>query len=406
MHYNLLNYRNSTAQCTESTNNGDKKDGYLSIIAAHIKPDVITVNEMGANWLNPNKILTKALNVDGVTHFDQAEFTNNSFSSLTNMLFFNTEKLVLKNQETIAKDKNNQDLVRVVDVYNLYYKNDEALQKGDTIFITFLAVHLKAGSTTDDQNERALCTEAIMNYLSDHKAAHSYLLSGDFNVQSNSETAYKNLTATGSEDIRYYDPVDAPATWNNNSNYTNLHTQSTHVSDTRGGCFSSGGMDDRFDFILVGKEVLNNTYDVKYLDGSYHAVGQDSRRFNSDVVTPSNNDVPADVADALYNMSDHLPVTLKLVVKKSNSSVQPFSGVGRLMIRQLPDQQLEIRFPESVVEGVRLLDLSGRTVMEDNQKSKTNTQNLEIRSVNPGVYIVEVRTQNRGTLITKIIITQ
>ncbi|MCB9262556.1 MAG: T9SS type A sorting domain-containing protein [Flavobacteriales bacterium] len=400
MHYNLLNYRNSTAQCTNSTNNADKKDGYLETIVAHAKPDILTVNEMGANWLNPNKILTNALNTNGVTHFEQAEFTNNSFSSLTNMLFYNKQKLVLHNQEIISKNLSGANLVRVVDAYTLYVNRPIDLAKGDTVFMTVFVAHLKAGSTSADQTERAEMTEAAMDYLKNNHFDHSYFFTGDFNIQSSSEQCYQNLTNHSVADIRFYDPKDAPGGWNNNSNYANLHTQSTHNSDTRGGCFSSGGMDDRFDFVLIGKEVKNNTYRIKYINGSYTALGQDSRRFNGDVLNPTNNSVPAEVATALYEMSDHLPVFLDLEVQKGDVGIAQHKK-DEVSISIVAEGNWEISTTSNQkIKTVNLINAMGQTILDNANTAVENGFLINTQNLSKSVYFVQIILES-GEVYTK-----
>ena len=399
MHYNLLNYRNTTNQCTNSTNNPETKEGHLETIVAHIKPDILTVNEMGAHWLNPNKLLTNALNKNGVTHYDQAEFANNSFSSLTNMLFFNSDKLELLSQVALDKDVNNQEMVRVIDVYTLFVKNG-ALLTGDTTFLTVFVAHFKAGSTSTDKTKRQDMANAAMEYLKNNHKTHSYVFAGDFNIQTHSEACYQTLTKNSATTIRFYDPKDAPGSWNNKSTFANLHTQSTHDGDSRGGCFSTGGMDDRFDFILCGKEVLDGTYGVKYVDGTYAAFGQDSRRFNGNIKYPASNIIPASVQNALYEMSDHLPVVMDVSVKDNSVSIAAKPAQHKIVVAYLTDGNIEVNLPsEKSYSKVQVLDLTGKVVCEmhnpNSDKWLVNTTELP-----SALYLVQA-TSNAGEVYTQ-----
>ena len=403
MHYNILNYRNTTNQCTETTNSASYKEGHLSTISAYVMPDVITINEMGAHWLNPNKLLSNAFNTKGISHFEQMEFANNSFSSLTNMLFYNRDVLSKYKQDVIKKSVSGDELVRVTDVYTLFYNDEYGISRGDTTFITFIVTHLKAGSTSDDKIERAEMTEAIMAYLKDHKSNHSYFLCGDLNIQTSAEACYKNLVEATDQRLKFVDPVDAAGSWNNNSNYANLHTQSTHVSDTRGGCFSGGGMDDRFDFILCGKEVMDATYRVSYIPGTYNALGQDSRRFNGDMRSPSNNLIPTSVSEALYETSDHLPVILDVKVAKKTSSVQRLTTSNGLIVKY-PSQN-EVRFDFQPVEVSRwqIINSKGEIVFDKADIGRASELNLETEHFPPGIYIILIKTERAGLLINKFI---
>jgi hypothetical protein len=66
---------------------------------------------------------------------------------------------------------------------------------------------------------------------------------------------------------------------------------------------STGGMDDRFDFILVSAPMVE-----KVESGSYMAYGNDGNHFNQDINSGSNSAVSAEIANALHAASDHLPV--------------------------------------------------------------------------------------------------
>ena len=190
---------------------------------------------------------------------------------------------------------------------------------------------------------------------------HNFIILGDFNVKSSSEDSYRNLVEHSDPDVRFYDPVDAPGAWSSKSLYANLHTQSTRTSSTSGGCFSGGGLDDRFDFILISNNVKSNKHKVQYVDGSYDVVGQDSRRFNNTVINPANYSVPSAVAQALYDMSDHLPVTADLRIGPAfvgTSNVRPDDFLNLWQA----NNRLGISARDEM-HSIRLLDLSGREVM-------------------------------------------
>ena len=122
----------------------------------------------------------------------------------------------------------------------------------------------------------------------------------------------KLLRANSNTYIQFYDPKDKAGSWNNNSNYADLHTQSTRSSTSEGGCFSTGGLDDRFDFILCGKEILDNKRGISYIEDSYKAIGNDAQHFNKKtLLLQIINQFPINVINALYDMSDHLPVQIK-----------------------------------------------------------------------------------------------
>jgi hypothetical protein len=402
MHYNLLNYRNTTNQCTNSTNNPETKEGHLETIVSHVKPDILTINEMGANWLNPNKLLTNSLNKNGVSHYDQAEYANNGFSSLTNMLFFNSSKLELLSQVALEKDTSGQDMVRVIDVYTLFVKNG-ALKTGDTTFLTVFVAHLKAGSTSTDKQKRAQMAISTMEYLKNNHKSHSYFFAGDFNIQTQSEACYQTITKNSATTIRFYDPKDAPGSWNNNSLYSNLHTQSTHDGDSRGGCFSTGGMDDRFDFILCGKEVMDGKYGVAYLNGTYTALGQDSRRFNGNIKYPASNIIPSDVQNALYEMSDHLPVLMDVSVKDNSVSNRDVRTTkNRLVVSYVDGERIDVYLPSlAQFKTICLIDNTGKIVALKSGELSDKCA-FQIMGLSQGLYFIRATTENGEVMVQKV----
>lgn len=399
MHYNLLNYRNSTSFCTEQNNNSDQKDANLKIIFDYVKPDIFTVNEMGANWTNPSKILSNAINVNGESDYKQAEFASNGSSSLVNMLFFNRRKLALHSQFDITKNKDGFRLVRSIDLYRLYYKDAVALAKGDTNFILVAVAHFKAGSTSSDKSSREKEANALMDYLNDNNERINYLLCGDFNIQTSSEASYQALTNHSNANIRFYDPVDAPGAWNNKSTFANLHTQSTRTSSN--GCASGGGMDDRFDFILCGNEVLMNDYWMQYIPNSYKALGQDSRRFNGSINSPSNIAVPSNVADALYNMSDHLPVIMDLNVRTQLVS-NPHINTPKWSVVNPVKNVLYVESQQEIDE-LQIWSLQGHLLYEFEGQKGFSFQ-LEMPPLSEGMYLLKAKAAGDIQLVKKVIL--
>ncbi len=299
MQYNLLYYDMITSFCTESNNNVNQKNIYLNTIVNHFKPDIFTVNELNGSPSSVDLLLNGALNINGVTRYRNASFTG---SYLINMLYYNSEKLALKRQSHI------QTSPRQTDVYTLYLVDDN-LALGDTTYLTCIVTHLKAGSTVADQNERALAAKQIMNYIVNRKLDGNIMMMGDFNVYTHTEEAFQRLLTTTTTGVQLHDPANAVGNWHDNSSFSPYHTQSTHTS---GSCFSGGGMDDRFDFILASTPLIEGARGAKYIEDSYWAYGQDGNRLNGSLISPTNNSLPANIISALYNMSDHLPVTLKI----------------------------------------------------------------------------------------------
>lgn len=303
MHYNLLMFGNNTGDCNQSTNNYVTKTGYLKTIVDYVKPDILTVNEINESYLYHDYILNYALNVNGIDYYERANPPNHSNSYIINQIFYNADKLTLNSN--VAIETNYRD----IDIFKLKVNDPGTPNEVD---LNCCVAHLKAGNSEEEATERANETSKLMNYLNNSGAAGNYTMSGDFNLYTASEQAFQNLLFHSNVNIRFYDPVNMIGSWNNNEFYAAVHTQSTH---TNGDCFSTGGLDDRFDFILASDEIINGTDYMKLVQGSYKALGQDGQHFNDRLNgSPQNNSVPEDVLNALYNMSDHLPIVMKVIV--------------------------------------------------------------------------------------------
>lgn len=313
MHYNLLYYGKNVYECTSTTNNIDNKNENLKAIIQYAKPDIFSVNELDGKGSYPvsddaTYLLDNALNVDGVTHYRKTDFPE---IYLANTIFYNANKLVLKNSIPI---RFTYGFEKIFNVYKFYYNSDDLETTNDTAYIYCLVAHLKAGSYPENETQRTYETSLIMNYFESLGEQGNYLVLGDFNVYTPTESAFQNLIEPDNSLYTFYDPADQIGEWSSNYNYRYYHTQSTH---TTGDCFSTGGMDDRFDFILASDYIMNGTDHFEYIVDSYKTIGQDGSNYNGSLNTTSNTAVPNSVALALYNMSDHLPVYLELEIDQN-----------------------------------------------------------------------------------------
>jgi len=293
MHYNLLYYGNSNI-CNETNNNTGNKDNNLQIIMDHVQPDIFTVNEISNEEAYADRILDEVLNVDGVTAWQRGASTVSGGSSIANMLFYNSDKYELYNQQDVSSSLSGSSLLRLVDMYSLYDK--QSAHDNDTVFFHVLVAHLASSSSS----MRFLQCEAAMNMVINNGPGN-YFFCGDFNVDSSNETSYQELINNDNSAFNFFDPVDANGTWHNNANFAQYHTQSTRSSGT--GCHSGGGMDDRFDFTLISNSVLQGTSGISYVQESYTALGNDGDNFDQSLHISNNTAIPTNVAIALYTVS-------------------------------------------------------------------------------------------------------
>ncbi|MCP4438515.1 MAG: T9SS type A sorting domain-containing protein [Aureispira sp.] len=223
------------------------------------------------------------------------------------MIFYNTSKLVLYQQNEVITN------VRDIGYYTFYVNDPNLPLTLDTTFLDVYVGHLKAGST--DALARAVGCDSLRKYIDTATSSRNVIFGGDFNFYDASEAGYQTLL---SGVYPFYDPINSPGNWSNNTSFTAVHTQSTRATGTSLDCGAQGGIDDRFDFILATGNIITGSNSISYIPNSYKALGNDGNLFNDAINDPTNSsNIPFTVLNALHNTSDHLPIIMDLEVTYS-----------------------------------------------------------------------------------------
>ncbi|MBN2174381.1 MAG: endonuclease/exonuclease/phosphatase family protein [Bacteroidales bacterium] len=305
MYYNVLNYPGSTSA----------RVNYFRIINQYLEPDIIVATEV-LSEAGVSLLLEDGLNVYNTSRYSAAPFIDGPDTD--NMLFYNHENFGLYSQDTI------QTALRLINEYILYYKSEGLNNGSDTVFLVFYSAHLKAGTTTADKQKRYEEVQRLKQHLLSLSNPKNVIFGGDLNLYTSSEAAYQSLI---NDPPVFYDPLPA-GTWHDNFDFTPYHTQSPRTAQFGGG--ATGGMDDRFDFILFSDDLINGTYRASYVPNSCYAVGNDGNHLNLSILDPpAITSVPDSVLIALYNMSDHLPVLCKIAIQDAH---QPQDYVMNLKV--------------------------------------------------------------------------
>jgi hypothetical protein len=403
MHYNLLYYGYNFGGCNSTSNNVNDKDNYLKTIIDYSLPDVLTVNELSADTIYADRLLNNVLNSSGRVYYKRAFQRNNAFSNIVNMIYFDSRKLEYHSQDFIRRDVNNSNLTRVIDVYKLYYKSPNLAIDNDTTFLYFFVLHAKAGSANSDLAARQRESEAIIDYIESNDLRENVFLSGDFNTKTSSEDSYLNLTFFPVENYRFYDPVNQPGSWADEAAFQHLHTQSTRVVS---GCHAGGGLDDRFDFILISKPIIDNLKKVKYVNNSYKALGNDGIRLNQNLNVPPNTSAPNDVIEALYNFSDHLPVEIKIVVNINGvSSNLSLKKLDNIKLQNPIDNDFNIFiYPKNEEKlNVFVFNYLGQEVHQFLIEKHQNQVSESLNFLKSGVYLIRIADE-KGNFFSQTII--
>jgi hypothetical protein len=306
---------------------------------------------------------------------------------LQQTVFYNTRKLALTGQTTLLTT------VRDINHYT-FILNTTATP--DSVFLDVFVAHLKSSTGSANEQLRLAMADTFIQALEHIPINHHVLFAGDFNFYSSAtEPAYQRLLDTNNS-IRMVDPIDMPGDWHNNPAFQAIHTQATRLTlDGFGLGGAGGGMDDRFDFILMS-ENLKTDNDLEYQTGSYKAFGNNGNCFNRKIDNDTCLGVyPVELRHILFQMSDHVPVIMQLKTDRSFPTAVPDlqptrPAVGLSAGNVVHDLlTLKITHPE-LLHGAPLLiyDYTGRVLK---RVSVTRASfSLDVHYLTPGMYFLRL----------------
>lgn len=282
--YNILNFPGST---------GPEREDDFRIVMQEIDPDVLVVQEILSQY-GVDEFLDDVLNHESPGEYAAGPFVNGPDTD--NALFYRASAItfVSAHQVHTALRDISEYVVRPVG----YSSADAELR--------IYSLHLKAGSSVLDQAKRLAEATILREYFNDLPSGSHFMIAGDLNIRGSSEDAYQKLVGDEPDnDGRVVDPVDRPGYWHENHVFEDIHTQSTRTTAFGGG--ATGGLDDRFDQILISY-ALGDEDDLSYVQGTHVAYGNDGNHLNQAINYGTNTAVGSVIADALHEASDHLPV--------------------------------------------------------------------------------------------------
>lgn len=395
MVYNLLNYPDGSNSCSNNTIISGRQDTLKKIID-YIQPDVLMVCELqhGPGGIS---ILNSALNTDGKSNYAMAPFipNNSGASNLNNGFYYNVDQFSM-NENTLHKTT-----LRDIGRYQLQYKATSS--NGQAIYIDFLLGHLKAGSF--DEAARARACDTIRKYIDTAVFERNMIVGGDFNMYNGYESGMQTLTS-GIYPLQ--DPINMLGAWHNNSGASYMLTQSTRSSATIN-CGTYGGMDDRFDLMLTSNTIMTGQKGVRYIPGSYDAVGNNGSTYNDDINASWNStNVPRSILNAMYYMSDHLPVIMDIEIDADPSvSIQKINQELDVTLFPNPvDQWLQVYINTTSTSDIHidLTNLMGEKLKHRSFSALQGQQmlSMDLSDLSAGVYLLNVRTGDR-LLVKKVI---
>jgi hypothetical protein len=277
MAYNLLKY----------PNNASTRNEHFARVIESINPDLIVCPEMFSQS-GVNQFLSTNLSDEYIAY----PFKDENGTDTDNAVFYKDSLISIINYRGITATP------RKISEYTVVHKSTF-----DTLIV--YGVHLKASKGEDNESLRYVSAMRVRFFTDKFHPGTNFMVLGDFNIYRSSEPAFQKFLEQDNTGY-FIDPLDEPGDWNNNSTFRHIFTQSTRSDNLPDGG-SSGGMDDRFDMILVSESLMDST-GIYYVPDSYTAYGNDGKHFNISINVQPNDAVSPDVANSLYYASDHLPV--------------------------------------------------------------------------------------------------
>ncbi len=304
MFYNLLEFPDAPPS---------NRASILKTIVDDYQPDLFMVCELKSEE-GANAILNTSLQTTD-NRYLKTNFVSNQSNiqtDLQQLVFYNSKKLLLENQDLINTG--------IRDINHYLFKLNTTAARNNPIYLDVFVAHLKSSQGSDNEQKRLDMVLDFTSTLATIPSDHFVMIAGDFNLYTAQEDAYQELLDPTNA-IVLKDPINRPGSWHVNSSFQDIHTQSTRKSNVGFDGFGAGGdLDDRFDFILISKN-LENSSSLKFVANSYKAYGNNGNCYNKSINDPTCNgaEYNASIRDALYTMSDHLPVILQLETNQALS---------------------------------------------------------------------------------------
>ena len=291
MTYNLLNF----------SDDDNREIHYISILES-VLPDLIVVQEV-VGQTGFTHFQSDVLDVFQNGQWSSAPFINQS-AQQDIALFFKHDIFSFVSTSAVgtAQSSGTRDVIEWSMVHDL-----------SEIEFNIYGVHFKASSGSSNAQQRLAEATILRDHLNT-LSGNYFIVAGDFNIYSSNastEPAFNMLTGESDNNGgRLFDPIDRIGNWHNNSSFSDVHTQSPRITSFGGG--ANGGMDDRFDWLFVSESILNNQSRMVYINDTYTAFGNDGNHFNDAINSGNNFSVSDQIADALHDASDHLPVYMDI----------------------------------------------------------------------------------------------
>jgi len=383
MFYNLLYYPSGDPQ---------NREVILKDILDTYNPDIFTVCELETE-AGADEILTQSIQTSR-PNFARAVFVSNQSdpspdNQLNQMVFYNTDKFTLENQQTHTT------YIRDIMQYTLLLNTVD--QATNPIRIEYFVAHFKSSNTPTNKAIRLDMANVFTAVLENLNPNAYVVFSGDFNFYTSSEPAYQEILDPTNA-IVMIDPINNNSSlqsWHNNSSYSDRHTQATRVAQLYGnGAYS--GLDDRFDFSFISQNLTTST-DLFYVTNSYNAYGNNGNCYNLDIKDPScTGTYSLDLRTNLFEMSDHLPVVMELQTPQNILSVNNYTVENKISIigSNLITDTVSLNISADLFNSNLLIYNQLGQLVKTIKTATSNQIYADVSNLSSGIYVI-TSTKNK-----------
>jgi hypothetical protein len=418
--YNVL-YLGDTPPCQGPHN---VYEGYVETITAYTNPDIIGFNKMeaipiyaGDNSGNApagfaDSLLQYSFNAAFPGRYAYCTYTNASQADNMGILFYNQQKLGFAG--ILCTYSNITDF----NTYKLYYKSADLATTHDTVFLYVTVNHDNSGTGSSDLAARANQIAGEMAQIETHFTSLPNMINmGDFNTHSSAEACYQTLVAPANLNYRYYDPpfypdgtFSYPANWDDDPDtYAPCLTVSTRLSGSvPNSCTgNSGGAKSWYDHIFLSASIINNAARISYIPHSFRVVGNDGKRTGiaANASSPANTSAPADVVNDIFQMSEHYPIMVDLLVGAADNAVAAVKAKEETITVANPVQsELAVRLSPGLsgkAINMTCIDALGRVQINNTFQCTGGAISLPC-TLTPGIYYLKFTSD--GGIIAEMMV--
>lgn len=390
MSYNLLIYPQG-----EMVNRIDT----LSKILEFYEPDLLLVQELKS--VEGLENIEQELNslfgdYKAGTYIPQISNPANSWRLQQNLIY-NEKVFELVSEEAIVTP------YRDVNYFQLRILEEDGTPS--TELLHTYVTHLKSSQGFTNEQLRLSMVEVLINHIALLPPESKVVVAGDFNVYYGGEPAYELLLSTNGTNT-LHDPIDMPGWAGSNFPNKEIFTQSTRLSSLSDG--SGGGIDDRFDFILLSDQLMNPNAKFVYQTESYQALGNNGTCYNQNLIDCSTvNNVPFEMLRTLYHMSDHLPIVLNLDINETTTTNELQNTSENTLIEIVPNPsnaQIDLIRNGSNPIDLHIFNLQGKLMLA--QKLLAQKTTINISDLPEGLFFIQTIDKDIGILATEKLLIQ